>query len=232
MLDIEEKLRNVMIEYIKNVEEICIKLLKGLDLKVKVDFWEYRRKHCRPEYEVNGIRYILHGRGCWAIGEDIYLDWDFGYGSRWCGIDPWLLARTLERNKCNYTEYYDGNLIKRQCEQAVLDGIMYQKYDMYYFTIPLNETFAPDFPKEFDTLIVEHFGSRWVIPRNKVIDRFIRKSRRVYNEIDKSLNLYTLRFMLGGKEVYSISYDDIGYPEKAVNIMSGEILRNTPKEVE
>lgn len=28
-----------------------------------------------------------------------------------------------------------------------------------------------------------------------------------------------------GKEVYSISYDDIGYPESTVRIMSDEILK-------
>lgn len=66
--------------------------------------------------------------------------------------------------------------------------------------------------------------------RNKVIDRFIRKSRRVYNSIEKSLNKYTLRFILEGKEIYSIPYDDIGYPENAVRIMN-DILINLSKEI-
>ena len=66
----------------------------------------------------------------------------------------------------------------------------------------------------------------WSIPRNKIIDKFIRKSRWVHKQIDKNKDTYILRFMLKGKEIYSISYDDIGYPEEAVKIMSDEILYN------
>ena len=73
---------------------------------------------------------------------------------------------------------------------------------------------------------MEHLGSSCTIPRNKIIDRFIRKSRRVYNQIDKNKNRYILKFILEGKEIYSISYDDIGYPEKAIEIMSDDILHN------
>lgn len=90
--------------------------------------------------------------------------------------------------------------MKAECEQAVSLGEMYQKHNLYYFTIPASETFEPQFPKEFDTLIVEHFEDRWVIPRNRMVERFLRKSRRVYKEIGSSLNKYTLRFMLDGKE--------------------------------
>lgn len=103
---------------------------------------------------------------------------------------------------------------------------------MYYFVIPIDDTFEPDFPIEFDTLIVEYFDSKWILPRNKVIDRFIRKSRRIYNQIEKSQNKYTLKFMFNGKEIYSIPYDDIGYPENAVKIMSDDILRNANKQSE
>lgn len=35
--------------------------------------------------------------------------------------------------------------------------------------------------------------------------------------------------MLDGKEVYSIPYDDLGYPENAVSIMSDDIIRNLKK---
>lgn len=115
--------------------------------------------------------------------------------------------------------------MKAECEQAVSLGEMYQKHNLYYFTIPVSETFEPQFPKEFDTLIVEHFEDRWVIPRNRMVERFLRKSRRVYREIGSSLNKYTLRFMLDGKETGTFLYDDICYPERAVTIMR-EILIN------
>lgn len=32
--------------------------------------------------------------------------------------------------------------------------------------------------------------------------------------------------MLEGQEIYSTSYDDIGYPEEAIKIMSDDILHN------
>lgn len=61
---------------------------------------------------------------------------------------------TIKKSKSQYSEYYDGNLIKKTCEQAVKDGIMFKKYEQYYFAIPKSETFKPQFPKEFDTLVV------------------------------------------------------------------------------
>lgn len=69
--------------------------------------------------------------------------------------------------------------------------------------------------KEFDTLVVEHHGLKWSIPRNKSIDRFIRKSKRVYNQIDKNQDKYLLLFMFEGREIYSIPFDDC---EKMMNL--------------
>lgn len=60
-------------------------------------------------------------------------------------------------------------------------GIMFKKYDQYYFEIVADKTFKPDFPTEYDTLIVEYSNLRWSISRNKVIDRFIGKIARVHN---------------------------------------------------
>ena len=187
----EDGLRTVMKEYIDQVNDVCLRLLAGLCLKSKADFLCSRKLRWGIEYEINGTKYLLHGAGCRACDGERYLDWNFGYGSRWCGIDPWLLARTLEYNRDPHTEYYDGNRVKAECEHAVSLGEMYQKHNLYYFTIPVSETFEPQFPKEFDTLIVEHFEDRWVIPRNRMVERFLRKSRRVYKEIGSSLNKYT-----------------------------------------
>lgn len=231
----EDKIKDIMQEYIKNVEDICNILLEGindsdnLNLKTKKDFFVYRMEKTKMEFEIRGISYRLHGKGCVAFNKEFFLDWDFGYRSRWCGIEPWKLAMTLKKNGSQYDEYYDGNLIKKICEQAVEEGIMFKMYEQYYFSISKSETFEPKFPKEFDTLIVVHHDLTWSIPRNKMIDKFIRKSTRVYNQIDKNEDKYVLFFMLGGKEIYSISYDDIGYPEEAIKIMSDDILYNLQK---
>ncbi|MBC5711337.1 hypothetical protein H8S75_25710 [Hungatella sp. L12] len=171
----EDGLRTVMKEYIDQVNDVCLRLLAGLCLKSKADFLCSRKLRWGIEYEINGTKYLLHGAGCRACDGEWYLDWNFGYGSRWCGT--------------------------------------------------VSETFEPQFPKEFDTLIVEHFEDRWVILRNRMVERFLRKSRRVYREIGSSLNKYTLRFMLDGKETGTFLYDDICYPERAVTIMR-EILIN------
>ncbi len=235
----EEKIKNIMEKYIKDVEDTCNILLEGinyrdnLNLKTKKDFFDYRMKKSNMEFEVRGISYRLHGKGCMAFNKEFFLDWDFGYRSRWCGIDPWKLSMTIKKSKSQYSEYYDGNLIKKTCEQAVKDGIMFKKYEQYYFAIPKSETFKPQFPKEFDTLVVTHRDSTWSLPRNKVIDKFIRKSSWVYNKIDryndKYNDKYVLSFLLEEKEIYSISYDDIGYPEGAIKIMSDDILHNLLK---
>lgn len=65
------------------------------------------------EYEFSGIKYYLHGKGCTASDDKIFLDWDFGYRSRWCGINPWKVAMSLNKSGSDYVGYYDGNLIKK-----------------------------------------------------------------------------------------------------------------------
>ncbi len=106
---------------------------------------------------------------------------------------------------------------------------MFKQNDQYYFQMTVDETFKPEFPTEYDTLIVEYFNLSWSIPRNKTIDRFIRKSIRVHNQIYKKEDKYILKFLLGEKELYIIPYDDVSYPENAVKIMSNEIIKNLRK---
>ena len=38
-----------------------------------------------------------------------------------------------------------------------------------------------------------------------------------------------LKFLLGGKEIFTIPYNDVSYPENAVKIMSDEIIKNLLK---
>jgi len=220
----DKELKIVTKNYIENVNRVCINLLDSYNLKNKFDFFEYRRIHSLVEFKANGIKYRLHGKGCLAFNDEMYIDWDFGYRSRWCGVDPWLLATTLERNKDVHIKYYNGSLIKEAYEQAVIDGEMFKKNHQYYLSILMNDTFIPNFPKEYDTLVIKHFDKQWVLSRNKTIDRFIKKSTRVYNEIVNSPNPYILVFFLNNKEIYNILYDDIGYPQKAIEIMDSILI--------
>lgn len=231
----DDKIKSIIDEYIQNVNEACHRLLEGINekenlgLKTKWDFYRYLHTTRKMKFNINGSVYRLHGIGCFLFSDKLFLNWDFGYRSRWCGIDPWKIASTLRENKSNYVEYYDGELLKEACEQAVAEGEMFKKNVMYYYTIPIKETFSPNFPKEYDTLVIEHFNEKWTLSRNKVIDRFIRKSKRVHNQVYNSENMYVLRFFLDNKEVYSIPYDDICYPENAIKIMTDDIIRNLRK---
>lgn len=231
----EEKLQIVLKEYIRDVEEVCNILIRNinysenLNLRNKYDFFMYRSSCNKWEFEEGGISYRLHGKGCMAFNKEMFIDWDFGYRSRWCGIIPWKVSMTLEKNNSPHVAYYDGDLVKTICEQFVKEDIMFKKYDQYYFEMTADETFRPDFPTEYDTLVVEYFNSSWSIPRNKVIDRFVRKSTRVHNQINKNEDKYMLKFLSDGKVVYTIPYNDVNYPENAVKIMSDEIIRNLSK---
>lgn len=227
----EDILLIVFKEYIKSVENVCNILLRSINysentnLKSKYDFFMYRSACGKMEFEAEGISYRLHGKGCMAFNEKVFIDWDFGYRGRWCGIDPWKVAMTLKKNNSLYVDYYDGNLIHKECEHFIEKGIMYKQSNQYYFELKEKETFKPEFPTEYDMLIVEYRNSSWAIPRNKLVDRFIRKSVQVDKEINKNEDKYTLKFLLGGKEIFIIPYDDVSYPENAVKIMSDEIIK-------
>lgn len=229
------QLRTVLKEYVMDVEAVCNILVKSINksenikIKNKYDFFAYRSNCKKMEFEAEGFSYRLHGKGCVAFNDTKFIDWDFGYRSRWCGINPWKFSMTLRKSSSPHIEYYDGNLIRTECERLVEKNIMYKHNDQYYFEITANETFKPEFPTEYDTLVIEYCDSSWSLQRNKVIDRFIRKSTRVYNEINTNEDKYILRFLLDKKELCAIPYNDISYPENAVKIMSDEIIKNLPK---
>lgn len=222
-------------KYIQGVEDVCNNLIRtineseNLKLKTKYDFFYYRSTCRKMEFEAEGISYRLHGNGCTAFNEKMFIDWDFGYRSRWCGIEPWKVAMTLKKNNSIHMKYYDGNLIKTACEQLIRQGFMFQQCNQYYFKVAESETFKPNFPTEYDTLVIEYLDLMWSVPRSKVIDKFIRKSIWVYDKIDKVADKYILRFFLNEKEVYMIPYNDVSYPENAVKIMSDVILKELLK---
>lgn len=225
----DEKCYDMIKDYVRQVDMICEKLLNGINeiynekLYNKMDFLIYRDSVRKMEFRINDICYRLHGRGCTVVGKGIYLDWEFGYRSRWCGIDPWKVAHTLKHNSeiC-----YDDKRIREVCDEAVEAGLMCKINYLYYFTIPEEDKYKPDFPDDFDTLEIERKGQVCSLKRNKEIERFIRKSVMVNKNIQHD---YLLKFLKEGMVVFSINYDDIGFPESAVKIMSDNIIRNNLK---
>lgn len=125
--------------------------------------------------------------------------------------------------KKNGIEEYAAFYIRQQCQKGVEEGKMYEKYGLYYFSIPETEWIIADFPKEFDTLIIERLGKTYTFQRNKLVDRFLRKSNKVYKNIEDYYDKYTLRFMLNGKEIYQCYFSDVGYPPKAVELMKSMV---------
>lgn len=220
----DEQLEVCIREYILNIEKIGIYILKELNLRNKFDLMRYKCAIKKWEFNVGEVQLCFHGRGCIAKINEKYYDWDFGYGSRWCGVDPFLLESTMKKNGI---ACWDGMQIKEQCNRAVDEGKMYNKYGLYYFTIMETELIKPDFPKEFDELIIEYCGEKCTIKRNKVIDRFLRKSNKIYKEIDNYYDKYTLRFLNNGKEVYKFYFSDACYPDKAVELMRSILTEYT-----
>lgn len=212
----DEQLEIYIREYFFCIEKICVYILKELNLRNKSDLMKYRYALNKWDFYVGEIQLCFHGRGCIARYNGNFYDWDFGYGSRWCGVNPILLETTMKNNGI---DYWDHKQIKEQCKNAVDEGKMYEKYGLYYFSLMETELIRPDFPKEFDTLTIEYFGEIYTIKKNKVIDRFLRKSNKIYKEIENCYDKYTLRFLLDGKEIYKFYYSDVCYPEKAVELM-------------
>lgn len=225
LIFMDAQLRELMEHYLRTVDKVCVNLLEAFSLKTKEELLEYKVQNHIWQTQQNGIQYAFHGIGCAAWNDEFWIDWDFCGGSRWCGIKPWFLAMTLKENHSVYAEKYDANHIKELCEQAAAEGEMIKRGEQYFFAVSREDTFRPEFPGEFDTLVIERFEYRWVIKRDRAVDRFLRKSIHVSNQIYNNPYRYTLRFFQGSKEVYAIPYDDIGYPESAVRIMSNEIIQ-------
>ena len=63
----DDKIKSVIDGYIANVEDVCCKLLEGIntqenqDLRTKWDFFEYRGNVRKTEFIINDITYRLHG---------------------------------------------------------------------------------------------------------------------------------------------------------------------------
>lgn len=228
----EKKLEKLTRDYLLEIESACkilikeINLSKELNLESKIDFLGYKIKHKINEYKFGNAHFRINASGCTFTDLRIFLDWDFGYRSRWCGVNPWKFAMTMRRNDCQDEIYFDGTYVKKQYDCAVSSGIMYQKNELYYFVIPESEMFKPKFPEVYDTVIISKGGLSAKISRNKTFEKFVRKSNKVWNNSGISAERYNLEFFEKGILTYCIAYSDITFPEGAVKIMNESILNN------
>ena len=174
----------------------------------------------------DGVKYVFHGSGCTVFENDVIIaDWDFGYRNLWCGINPFKMALTLKNN--NYTDsiFYNADYINGLCEKYTEQNDLVFYNNQYYINLLNKGIRKTNFPADYDELIIWRNGKEIKYPRSNGLDKFIRKSREIYKDIDTLGNNSILIFMDKSKEVYRIPYNDVAYPDAAVDIMTNLILK-------
>ena len=133
-LNMDKNLIAISNEYISEVTKICLLMLKSFNLTSKEDMIKYRVNKPIGNFYLNGEnRYQFHGRGCKFSNNEINIDWDFGFDDHWCGLNPWLLADYINTTNKSIIENCTGDKIKVEFEEAIKNGEMMKKYDLYYF---------------------------------------------------------------------------------------------------
>ena len=218
--------------YFEIVKEKCESLINHINShdKVKIinkfELLSYLRKNKISNYQYDGYNYIFHGCGCTVFyHEDIIADWDFGFRSLWCGIDAYKLSLTLKNNNYSNHMFYDTSSIRELCEKYTLQGKLILYKNQYYVSLLKKGTIKTSFPDIYDELIIYYYGKEIILFRTKEIDRFIRKSREIYKDIDKLDNTCLLIFRYKNEDIYKVFYNDMAYPDAAVEIMTHRILK-------
>ncbi len=115
-----------LIKYIEETEQIKI--------ADKKDLYKYFSESRKYEFIVGGKRFLRHGVGMRVIqDEKIVIDWDFGGGEgKWCVIDPFFMAKTLQSAGYEDTDCCDAKWIKQKCELYTEKGLMHGDNWQYY----------------------------------------------------------------------------------------------------
>ena len=216
-------------EYVRRACDSLIQNINSVEQKNihdKFDLFSYIRKNLIFEYVLDDRKYCFHGSGCSVHADDeIIVDWDFGYKNLWCGIDPYKMARTLRNNKYENTIFYEADYIRNLCDLYFSQNILIKYGNQYYIDYLKKGTKEIVLPSCFDSLIIQYSGKQKSFPRTKIIDKFFRKSKFIYKDIDKLENNYILIFMDKGDEVSRMFYNDVAYPDAAVELMNTQILK-------
>lgn len=219
-------------KYYEIVKEKCeslikhIKLYSNITLLNKFELFSYLRRNKISNYQCDGYSYYFHGCGCTVFFDEIIIaDWDFGFRSLWCGIDAYKMSLTLKNNNYSNKIFYDSSFIRELCEKYTLQGELILYKNQYYISLLKKGTINTSFPDIYDELIINYYGKEIILVKTKEIDRFIRKSREIYKDIDKLDNTCLLIFRYKNKDIYKVFYNDMAYPDSAVEIMTHRILK-------
>lgn len=214
--------------------EFCefIKVHYSTDIKNKSDLYDFLRNNQQSVFDLGERNYHFHGVGCSVSANDKQIiAWDFGYRSWLCGIEPYKMALTLSNFSSDLEEIFDAERISELCKVEAENGNMTEHDGQYYINLLSLETENYSFPKEYESLIIERRNVRNEFSRSKLTDRFIRKSTKIYKNINELEDNMVLIFIKGNTEVGRFLYNDIAYPDSAVKIMD-EILSSTMQSSE
>ena len=198
----------------------CVKEQQSIEINSVPELYEYLRNSQKNIFSVGNSTYHFHGGGCSVyLNDKQIVAWDFGNRSWLCGIDPYKMALTLSNNDSDLEEHLTAEQITELCDVEVEKGNMTKHFSQYCINLLSLETEAYSFPAEYDSLVIAQNSKRYEYSRTQAIDRFIRKSTKVYKHIDELDHNWILVFMKDNVEVGRYLYNDIAYPESAVRIM-------------
>lgn len=219
-------------KYYDIVKEKCESLINHINLRNnkslnnKYNLFSYLVSNKISNYQCDGYNYIFHGCGCTVFLDDtIIADWDFGYRSLWCGIDAYKMSLTLKNNEYINSSFYETDFICDLCKTYTSQGDLVLYKNQYYINLLKMGTIKTSFPAFYDELIICYNEVSMSFYKSKDIDRFIRKSHEIYKDIEELDNNYLLIFRYKNKDVYKVFYNDIAYPDSAVEIMTYKILK-------
>ncbi|WP_294242720.1 DUF6896 domain-containing protein [Pseudobutyrivibrio sp.] len=197
-----------------------ININNSVNLKNKTDLYSFLRNCRQSVFDLGEKSYHFHGVGCSVStnGKQI-IAWDFGYRSWLCGIEPYKMALTLSNFSSDLEEIFDAEQISALCKVEVEKGNMTEHYGQYYINLLSLETETYSFPIDYDSLIIEQRNIWRSFCRSKSIDRFIRKSTKVYKNINELEDNLVLIFMRNNTEIGRFLYNDTAYPDSAVRVM-------------
>lgn len=130
----QKELTQIVNEYIRSVELVCMNILRAFHLKNKQELMEYRFDRQVGEFLLNDEeqKFYFHGLGCVYKNSHLIINWEFGEGDTWCGISPSNIYSYIVDNQIESGYVYDVTDIEKEFEQSVQNGEWIERWGLYY----------------------------------------------------------------------------------------------------
>lgn len=217
--------------YYSIVDNAVNKLTKHLnansdyEIKCTQELLEFLSTNNLQSIQVENQVYYRHGNGMVVVENGIeMIDWDFGVKDWLCGIDPFFMATTLKASQFQFIEFYDAIYIKEQCEYYLNNKIFYKVSNQYYLNLLAFGIKKQVFPENYDQFGVFKNNTLIILlNRSKGTDKFLRKSKEVFNRIDDLEDNYVIVLYANEIELVRFSYNSLAYHDDAIKIMESFI---------